>query len=333
MVKIVFSSSHLPPHLPTAARASAWLEQFEAAFGKVEINPMPDVPFNGHLEAVPLGEMSLATMAGSLASMKRSKKAIAADGQHATVLIINLAALPFQTVQRGRENTVAPGGAILFDEGSVGQFDTKDRASKTLSLLLPRAAFSAAVRNYEDLIAKPIAGGSEPLRMLRRYAEGVMAEGGPNDPMTARLVSSHLVDLAALTLGTDRETAEIAGQGGLRAGRLNAILATINAGFSDPSFSIHAVVQKERVSERYLRDLLHGSGTGFADRVLELRLQNAHRLLTHWQHSHRKVTDIALTSGFNDVSYFNRSFRRRFGMTPGDARSAATAVAVAASHR
>jgi AraC-like DNA-binding protein len=33
------------------------------------------------------------------------------------------------------------------------------------------------------------------------------------------------------------------------------------------------------------------------------------------------VSDIAYLAGFNDVSYFHRAFRRRFGMTPSDLRN------------
>jgi len=33
-----------------------------------------------------------------------------------------------------------------------------------------------------------------------------------------------------------------------------------------------------------------------------------------------KVIDIAHDCGFNDVSHFNRCFRRRFGVTPSDIR-------------
>jgi AraC-like DNA-binding protein len=33
------------------------------------------------------------------------------------------------------------------------------------------------------------------------------------------------------------------------------------------------------------------------------------------------MIDIAFSSGFNDVSYFHRTFRARFGMTPNDARA------------
>jgi AraC-like DNA-binding protein len=34
----------------------------------------------------------------------------------------------------------------------------------------------------------------------------------------------------------------------------------------------------------------------------------------------RKISDIAATAGFSDISYFNRAFRVRFGATPTDIR-------------
>ena len=33
-----------------------------------------------------------------------------------------------------------------------------------------------------------------------------------------------------------------------------------------------------------------------------------------------RIGDIAYASGFSDISHFNRSFRRRFGLTPTAAR-------------
>ena len=30
----------------------------------------------------------------------------------------------------------------------------------------------------------------------------------------------------------------------------------------------------------------------------------------------RRISDIAFDCGFNDLSYFNRCFRRRFGLSP-----------------
>jgi AraC-like DNA-binding protein len=45
-----------------------------------------------------------------------------------------------------------------------------------------------------------------------------------------------------------------------------------------------------------------------------LRLRKAADLLAHA--GERRISDIAFDCGFNDLSYFNRCFRRRFGAPP-----------------
>jgi AraC-like DNA-binding protein len=37
----------------------------------------------------------------------------------------------------------------------------------------------------------------------------------------------------------------------------------------------------------------------------------------------RTISAIAFDAGFGDLSYFNRVFRRRYGLTPSDARAKA----------
>jgi transcriptional regulator GlxA family with amidase domain len=167
---------------------------------------------------------------------------------------------------------------------------------------------------------------SEPQRILSIYTASLAAAGGATDPAFVRLVDSHMADLVALTRIEQHNAADVARQRGPRAARLDAVLAAINAGFADAEFSLHHVAGKERLSERSLRALLKDSGKSFADRVLALRLEKAQRLLADPRHAQRKVIDIALSCGFNDVSYFHRSFRTRFGMTPNEARAAARAA-------
>ena len=45
-------------------------------------------------------------------------------------------------------------------------------------------------------------------------------------------------------------------------------------------------------------------------------------LLTAQRGSNVRISDIALQSGFSDISYFNRLFRSRFGDTPSGVRGA-----------
>jgi len=55
--------------------------------------------------------------------------------------------------------------------------------------------------------------------------------------------------------------------------------------------------------------------------VMEQRLERAHRLLSDPKLSDRTLTSIAFAAGFNDLSYFNRTFRRRYHATPSDVRN------------
>ena len=65
---------------------------------------------------------------------------------------------------------------------------------------------------------------------------------------------------------------------------------------------------------------LYEAGASFTTRLTELRLRKAADLLTRAGGGGGRISDIAFDCGFNDLSYFNRCFRRRFGLTPSAAR-------------
>jgi hypothetical protein len=59
--------------------------------------------------------------------------------------------------------------------------------------------------------------------------------------------------------------------------------------------------------------LLELSGRTFSTRVMALRLDAAHGMLADPATQHLRIGDIALASGFSDLSRFSRRFRQRFG--------------------
>jgi AraC-like DNA-binding protein len=103
---------------------------------------------------------------------------------------------------------------------------------------------------------------------------------------------------------------------GLRAARLQAIFAAIRLGFSDPAFSVHDVALTLGLTPRHVQNLLSETACSFSERVLEFRLQKAREMLRDNRHDTMKISEIAYACGFNEVSYFNRRFRRRFGASP-----------------
>ena len=107
-----------------------------------------------------------------------------------------------------------------------------------------------------------------------------------------------------------------------RATRLQVIKSDIIAHLGDAALSIAAVAARHHVTLRYLQKLFEMEQSNYSAFVLGERLTRAHRLLTSPLHAGRPIGAIAYDVGFNDLSYFNRTFRRRYGATPSDVRDA-----------
>jgi AraC-like DNA-binding protein len=156
--------------------------------------------------------------------------------------------------------------------------------------------------------------------LLRSYAEQIV---GNRDTLTAAesaLLGQHVVDMVSLILGADGDDARQAQLRGMRAAMLERIKRHILDHHIKADFTIGEVTARFKVSERYVQMLFEATGETFSDYVAEQRLQTARRQLTGPNGATRKLIDIAQSSGFGDLSYFHRRFRRRFGMTPAELR-------------
>jgi AraC-like DNA-binding protein len=136
----------------------------------------------------------------------------------------------------------------------------------------------------------------------------------------ARLIATHVHDLAALVIGAANDAWQFANGRGGRAALLWALKTDIAAHASDPALSVGAVAARHGISARYVHKLFEPTGVTFSEFVLARRLANAHAALVDRRFDDRSITSIALRVGFGDLSYFNRTFRRRFGKTPSDVR-------------
>jgi AraC-like DNA-binding protein len=75
---------------------------------------------------------------------------------------------------------------------------------------------------------------------------------------------------------------------------------------------------------RYLHKLFEDEEMTYSRFVLNRRLSLAYRKLRHPRFATRTISSIANDTGFGDLSYFNRTFRRRYDITPSDARRGKT---------
>jgi AraC-like DNA-binding protein len=318
--RFVFSSADLPTHLDDEARFRLWRDVFASRYGSADIVRLPDKPFAARSEIVQFGAVGLVRSETTARRFRRTSRQ-AADGSGAYLIAFNAGTSPTAVNQHGKEAIYAPDQVWLCSTASA--IDTQsETGSKWIGVSIPAAKLAQYVPGVDDLVTDVLDGTQPAIRHLRRYVELLLAVDEPGDdaPLN-RHVDTTLLGLVALSLGANGDVAEIAGTRGLRAARIQAIVAGIRSGYADPAFSVRGLALKVGLAPRSVQNLLSETGTSFTERVLELRLQKARAMLASPRLDKMRIGDIAYACGFNEVSYFNRSFRRRFGCSPRELRA------------
>jgi AraC-like DNA-binding protein len=316
MPKIVFSSDELPAHLDDHARFKLWREIFFQRFGVCDFHHDDQKQFSAAHEFTLLGRVIVTRQYTTVDGYARTPQHVAADARDDYLIAFNRSPVQPLLAQYGRELSVGTGELALYTNADAIQARMADHAA-LIGVCLPRALLLERLRHADDLVMRPLDSTTPAVRHLEGYLGLLTANGAlTEDPRLLAHVETTLVDLIALALGADRDAGHVARMRGQRAARLHEILHAISTNFADPACSARTVAHKLGLSPRYVNELLQETGSSLAERVLELRLQQARAMLADSRYDRLKVVEIAYACGFNEVSYFNRCFRRRFGTTP-----------------
>ena len=242
------------------------------------------------------------------------------DGDDDFSFHMNLSGLSFVSGARG-EMTLGDGDAMLLNY-SVSRTISRPGLVDHRVVRLPRAALSPLVRNIDDAVLCRIPRGTGMLSLLRNYVDAVFDDPALALPEMRQLIIAQLCDLIAVTLGATRDATAVAGGRGIRAARLRAIKSDIEAHLTYSDLSPGVVARRQEVSDSYIRKLFEGEGTSFSQFVLGRRLVRAQCMLTDRRWADRGIAWIAFETGFGDLSYFNRTFKRFYGNTPSEVRGA-----------
>jgi len=319
MRRLTISTDDLPDHLDDRTRFELWRDTYCEWVGATELQCLDDGPFTGHWDFAGVRDLLLARFRGSRHSITRTARQVSDFPQERYFLLFNLAPTAFSFSKSGRKETVYADQALLFS--GMEAFSCHGALS-WMTVGIPKQVLQRLVPDVENLTASALGGTSPALDQLKRYVGMLMEPGSlADDPALTEHVEATVCDLLALALGAAGHNAALARLRGLRAARCAEILREIANRFADPALSIKTVAARIGVSPSYVQQLLRETGASLSERVLELRLQKARRMLTDRRNDHLKVSEIAFACGFNETSYFNRCFRRRFGDTPLNYRS------------
>jgi AraC-like DNA-binding protein len=285
----------------------------------VSFKPIPDLACGIDFTLRKLPDLGL--LSGAVQGLRHEHaRRDSGDGDDDFSFHMNLSGLSFVSGARG-EMTLGDGDAMLLNY-SVSRTISRPGLVDHRVVRLPRAALSPLVRNIDDAVLCRIPRGTGMLSLLRNYVDAVFDDPALALPEMRQLIIAQLCDLIAVTLGATRDATAVAGGRGIRAARLRAIKSDIEAHLTYSELSPGVVARRQEVSDSYIRKLFEGEGTSFSQFVLGRRLVRAQRMLTDRRWADRSIAWIAFETGFGDLSYFNRTFKRFYGNTPSEVRGA-----------
>lgn len=241
-----------------------------------------------------------------------------ADGRHGYMLTVHDADHEID-VEGGPPITVRAGDLLLVNEGTCSRFRLPSISANLVALsyskLLDRLPGIASRSHYHI----PAAAG---VALLRDYAE-LLHRNAAAAAGASQLTGSHFYDLVAHILGGHVKSDTDRTRRGVGAARLEIAKREIAKRLRDPAFGIATLARGQGVTPRHLQRLFEGEGLSFSEFLRDSRLDLALTRLSHGDRIGESISSIAFDCGFSDLSYFNRSFRRRFGRTPSDVRAEA----------
>jgi AraC-like DNA-binding protein len=297
-------------------RLTAWREIVGRSLVNVDIEPLEREGYRADATVVALPGLSMLFVYSEAHRCDHTRALIKNDD-------LSFMAAPqcrWAASQIGRNTALEANDGVLMSNADVGSV-TLASGTHFAAFSVPRAAIAPLVPDLGDAIAQRIPSGNPAFQLLLKYLASVRDTHGLLTPELQQLAVTHMYDLIAVVLGATRDAGAAANGRGVRTARLVAAKAYVRQHLHRPDLRADAVAAHLGVTPRYVHKLFETEGRSFLEYVFAERLTRAYHALA--SDSARSISAIAFAAGFNDLSHFNRTFRRCFGRTPSDVRGEA----------
>jgi len=270
-------------------------------------------PFRARLRALDLGTLAVNSLEAESYRVRRG-----GSGGESGWAFVNLHHRGrCRLRQNGREQLIARAGVSINLGISPFELDFQEEVSMTC-FRVPLAGLAARTAELGEAVARPLVPGGAS-ELFLGYAGTLARTAASLDAAAADHAADCFMDLLAVAIGMQEQAGEAA-RAAVRRELFRRGCAYIRARLGEPALDLAAVAAYLNLAPRTLQALFKEQGQTFTGHLLEQRLLAAERQLAC--NGRARVGEIAYAVGFSDLSYFNRAFRRRFGMTPGERRGA-----------
>lgn len=299
--------------VPPRQRADYW---YESVLRRLDAAGRPDgrTLFRARSLRISASGVELLQHSSSSLQAKRTAKHCQRDGCDDIVIDFMASASGASLVHAGMRR-LQTGDMVVVD---CAQPVEMTRAShRVISLFLPRALVRSVYPNPALLAGRMLP--RQGLAALLRQQMLTSLDQASYMPASQRAVAVNATRDVALSLLQMQPLSVPVPEPGA-AELHHGALALMARDCTNPQLKPDHIAQALGCSRATLYRAFALAGTGVSAAIWEARLNHAAHMLQSPACAALLIIEIALRSGFADHSSFDRMFKRRFGMTPGDMR-------------
>lgn len=210
--------------------------------------------------------------------------------------------------------TVVPASSfVLIDSTYAFEFEIYEERSIGISLNLDPNWLLKYIPNPKLSVAHPVSTENDWANMLLLTLETIEKQQNPENTIPRSLIADQLGSLLSLLfLPEEGVRLNTRHQVSLYS-KLERIL---HEDFHLPDLNPDAVARKAGISRRHLFNIYSKAGSTFNHELLNIRLDNSHKMFLDERYSAYRICDVAWACGFSDQGLFGRKFKERYGCTP-----------------
>ncbi|MFT0533720.1 helix-turn-helix domain-containing protein [Castellaniella hirudinis] len=297
---------------------SAWSDSISQHFVPLEVDTLDTGPFCNLAANETLGCIQVSELVTAAQRVRRTR-ALANRSEAAQYKLNLQLSGRSQIAQDGRSAILLPGDWGLYDTSRPYEVSV-DANAHFLVLRIPSVMLAVWEATLQGQMATRFSARDGSARVAVDALRSFVTQGRALPSPHADQVSATVMQLFAISLAGASSAVSEAGLADVRQGQLRMIMHHIHRHLHDPDMTATSLALRFKMSRRYLYKLFAMQGLKPADYILSARLDRCRDVLGDKNYA-RSLTELAHAHGFQDSSVFSHAFRRRFGMSPSDARA------------
>ena len=187
---------------------------------------------------------------------------------------------------------------------------------RQVTFAVPQAALRRVLPNVDDYVGRPIETAADVSRLFINHLLSLDETFGELPPAAAGHVLNATLELLAATLRAKVPTLTHQHSGSL----LQQAMRYVEQHLTEPTLNTRVLSRMYGISERHLHRLFESAQMTPAAWIRQQRLERCRSDLRN--SSRLSITDIAYRWGFRDSGTFSKIFRKAYGLTPRQERTA-----------